>query len=442
MSTFRRSPFILVRPLDDKEFIFSTQTQRVYAFSSRLDDILRVANSDFSLQEKIGQIGLISYRDSYCGAVNEFEARKHEKNKESLQICYSVTTRCNLHCKYCFQNHITRADTTVEMIERTALLLDKTLTDNKEIKRVVLYLFGGDPMIRTDLCLNLLRTIGNICKHRGVDLSSVMATNGIIGDYDTYRCLREAGLNRLQVSFDGPREIHNRTRTNTYSIIMENIPMLSTLFALSIKYNISKENVDKFTEFLRDIGSIRFSQPYVVTLEALTGTLTYNDEVHLYDYEDSALAKSILTLGHLCAQNNIPYDISTCFQPPCMATSDRSFMLEPDGYVSRCISSYCIESFRIGHLFDLNNLDVREDDINLLIEKAASELCCEKECPFFPICETGCLYKKYLRGIGPASPLCRYEFYLTLANGLIEQKMMEGEGVRHERDSEGPKRSH
>ncbi|MBI4657003.1 MAG: radical SAM protein [Elusimicrobia bacterium] len=421
-----KSPFVFVKHLDEKkEFVFSSQSQKVYAFKFNLEDVIHVADKYPLARQKLGKLGLISRTNNYDEAVSEFEEKKIEKNSTILRLVYNVTTKCGLDCKYCFQNHLERRDTTTETIKKTGELLDGMLSANKNFKLVNLYLFGGDPILRPDLCMELLSVFRKICKTKRVRLFPTMATNGLFKDYDAYKALNKSGLKNLQISFDGPKYIHNKTRKDSYDAIMKNIPILSEFFVLSIKYNIHKENIHGFREFLKDIKSIRFSRPYTITLEALHKTSTYEGQSHLYNYEDEALAEAVIELADLCARNNVPYDICAFFEPPCMATSPYSFMIEPEGKISNCITAYNIEDFSMGHVYDTRSFNFLRDDFNMSVRKAADTICRENKCPFFPVCETGCFYQKRLNGIDFSQPLCRHKFYSKLVDGLIELKAKE-----------------
>lgn len=72
---------------------------------------------------------------------------KNIKAEETLYIVLTTTTRCNLHCDYCFENHIKRISMSDDVIEKYFILLENRLKIDKKIKKLFTLFFGGEPLL-------------------------------------------------------------------------------------------------------------------------------------------------------------------------------------------------------------------------------------------------------------------------------------------------------
>ena len=114
-------------------------------------------------------------------------------------ININITTRCNLHCPYCFnaENKVARAD---------ELTLDeyRRLAAQWAPYRPGVFLSGGEPFAREDVI-----EIVEAFKRFGLPVGLV--SNGTLMTADQARRLADLGLNALLISIHGGRETHDRT---------------------------------------------------------------------------------------------------------------------------------------------------------------------------------------------------------------------------------------
>jgi uncharacterized protein len=426
----RKSSFaILYNELHNEgTWIFSTVTQQVHHFSYEWDVIISEALKNDELCQKLIQLGIITQASNYFEEIREYFRAKEEEARKRLHIYYTITTKCEYKCNYCFQNHLNRQDTSTEVINRFSHLLSKKLDNHQEIQEVIVNLFGGEPLFRLDLCLYLLNEIRRICEPRKVKYRISMNTNGTDANSEKLDLLKAAGLEKVQITFDGSMELHNKTRgrissnINAYETTLENLTKFSNNFSVWIKYNLNKQNINCFEELITDLKIRNLVIP--LKIEALHKTLTVQDPSLYFNSNDPDLARAYLTLAHTAQRNGMMFDISSLFLPPCMISSSNSFMIEPDGTVSMCISAYEMNAFTLGNVFEISSLDFDKTSVNRSILEGAKKLCIKKRCHFFPICETGCFFMKYLHKIDFNESFCRENFYATLLPGLIHLETM------------------
>ena len=426
----RKSSFAILynEPPYEGTWIFSPVTQHVHYFSYEWDVILSEAIKNDELCQKLIQLGIITQASDYFEEVREYLGAKEKETRKRLHIYFTITTKCDYKCNYCFQNHLNRQDTSTDVIDRFSCLLSKKLDSHQEIQEVMVNLFGGEPLLRLDLCLYLLNVIRRICEPRKVKYRISMNTNGTDANFEKLDLLKAAGLERVQITFDGSMELHNKMRgkmssnIDVYETTLENLSKYASRFSVWIKYNLDKENINCFEELITDLKIRNLSIP--LKIEALHNTLTAEDPALYFNSDDPNLARAYLTLAQTAQRNGMMFDISSLFLPPCMISSSNSFMIEPGGSVSMCISAYEMNTFTLGNIFEISSLDFDKTPVNRSILEAARKLCIKKRCPFFPICETGCFFMKYLQKIDFDESFCRESFYSTLLPGLIHLETM------------------
>ena len=120
-----------------------------------------------------------------------------------------VTRRCNLRCRYCYVDRC--GDDMSEATARAAVeLLDpaaETWTVN---------FFGGEPLLN----MNAMRAaVGRVCELRVGETQIGVTTNGTLLTPDTARELASWGAS-LIVSLDGPLDLHNETRGDSWAEAM------------------------------------------------------------------------------------------------------------------------------------------------------------------------------------------------------------------------------
>lgn len=168
-----------------------------------------------------------------------------------------TSTSCNLGCPYCFQN-IGAADSgrfdppriekfvlSTEKVDRTAAFILSQM-ENLGYDRLRLLLFGGEPLLNPKACLSLLRRF----EHQVEELDADMVTNGVLLKPALAEQLADAGLKSAQITLDGNKEIHDKTRATragrpTFDKIMSNIRAAQTNAGMrfGVRVNVTTETI-------------------------------------------------------------------------------------------------------------------------------------------------------------------------------------------------------
>src|SRR5918911_1229962 len=118
------------------------------------------------------------------------QPRQAAPARPRVEIWYELETRCNLHCKFCFnywkegEARAPRRLPTAETLEGLRRLLDAVDCEKLTVS-------GGEPLLREDL-FDLLALV----KSRGIPM--VLTTNGLLLDAEMIDRLRGAGVVTFQ----------------------------------------------------------------------------------------------------------------------------------------------------------------------------------------------------------------------------------------------------
>lgn len=127
----------------------------------------------------------------------------------SLQL----TERCNLACRYCYvrrRRHPDPVDCTTDLCER---FIAFALRESGE--RVKITFFGGEPLLRPDLTRHTVACGRQAAaRHGAKTIGFHLVTNGTLLDDETGDFIAAEGIG-LEVSLDGPEEIHDANRRYT-----------------------------------------------------------------------------------------------------------------------------------------------------------------------------------------------------------------------------------
>jgi len=184
----------------------------------------------------------------------------HQK-KDVLSLVITPTLRCNFKCYYCFESLNTRKSEeyiSVDVQNDIIHFVEKSIVEN-QIKKIIITWYGGEPLIQSDIIFFMQKRINEICISHDVDLISNMVSNGFLLSLEICNLLYELGIKEVQITIDGPEQIHNKRRyypenpTNNYNQILENILQANDNIKFNIRVNIDKTNKDFVFELIDDL---------------------------------------------------------------------------------------------------------------------------------------------------------------------------------------------
>lgn len=126
-----------------------------------------------------------------------------------LQLIILPTEKCNFRCTYCYE------DFSVGRMKRDTIIGVKALLEKRctDLDYLLISWFGGEPLTAKDIVLDISEYATSIArKYPKLRYEGDMTTNGYFLDQNTISALTDVGVRHYQISLDGPREVHNRSR--------------------------------------------------------------------------------------------------------------------------------------------------------------------------------------------------------------------------------------
>lgn len=145
---------------------------------------------------------------------NGRKALNRKKNGTIQALWLNLTKACNLRCAYCFTSNLTALPEM--MSKQTAescveFLIREALSDESGLRERTLVFFGGEPLLRWEIILHTVGYINSRTSHLPVSFKYMLATNGTLLNEEHAKFLARHDIS-VQISLDGPEEIHNRVR--------------------------------------------------------------------------------------------------------------------------------------------------------------------------------------------------------------------------------------
>jgi uncharacterized protein len=356
--------------------------------------------------------------------------------RESAQhYTFVVTTLCNFNCPYCFEDESmrTRAQTlNVSQVAAAFDVMDETAARTGDPRPPEVEIFGGEPLlpIARPVVEYLLACLAE--RHGRASLqTNGFHLAGYLGVLQRY----PAQFRQLQVTLDGPREIHDLRRIlwagqPTFDRIVaaiDDVARLDLPLSVNIRMNVDRENVDAL-EAMADVYAAhgwtddpRFTF-VAAPVDNRSGIL--GDPGRLVTWDE--LFRRLLPLS--VDTGGGPFDLSVFktagyfrhylgtaaahgargeFVPRvsyCEAVALKLFVFHPDGQIYPCPETVGRPEFAIGTYFPLRSFDA-EACARWTSQTILNRRQC-RECAISTFCGGGCVLAALHENGTMAVPAC------------------------------------
>ncbi|MBU6996965.1 MAG: radical SAM protein [Theionarchaea archaeon] len=263
----RRSRYVLVIPLQNREFLFVNTFTGAILFGP--EEILRILNGVNPEQETSEEVSALVSQGFLTELSPKEETEKAFKSLESIQSLHRdhtlfaliPTYDCNMRCDYCYVSSVFTRDEPWLQRKMTHSQVDaafKAMETLNPHTRAPIHLLGGEPLISSNYeLIEYILTRGTRC-----DKSFIIVTNGLESSL-FLPLLLESKITSLQITVDGIEEIHNRRKkradgTGSFCQIVESIDQLAEAgFTVYVRVNIDHSTVrtlPSFMEFAHEKG--------------------------------------------------------------------------------------------------------------------------------------------------------------------------------------------
>jgi len=229
-------------------------------------------------------------------------------------IQWHLTERCNLRCRHCYQSDAAGDELTLREIREVLAELDDMLAAWQSVHGVAcapsFNITGGEPFLRTDF-FDILAEIAA----GGHEM--YVLTNGTLIDAPKAARLAELGVAGVQVSIEGPEEVHESIRgTGSFAAAVAGVGnLLRAGLPVTLNVTLSRLNASHMPEMVALAAALGVQRLGVTRLvpsgrgTALLEQMLTTEEVHDLYREMFALAIPGLTIvsgDPLAAQMGIP----------------------------------------------------------------------------------------------------------------------------------------
>ena len=315
-------------------------------------------------------------------------------NDSALGLVIAPTIQCNFNCPYCFES---KTDNRI-MSDKVETDLINFIRHHSNTKAINLTWYGGEPLIAFDRIKSIWNRFRTELSNVKIQNHSII-TNGWLIDDSVIAFFKETNLSFIQVTLDGMRENHNKTRclkngAPTFDKIYKNIIHLAKSIPsldITVRVNVNKANPNDYT-----LLSSAFAEENLENISVYPGFIREDTpDGHSLTYNSIS--------GSACHEffrHAAEHGISTSFFPSicnskgCLMSSAYAFIIGPSGEIYKCWNDVGHTERIIGYIHQCKpNNKVRL--YRYLNETSAfSDSRC-KECKVFPICDGGCGHYRY-----------------------------------------------
>ncbi len=167
-----------------------------------------------------------------------------QREEEELQLFFVPTYLCNFHCSYCYQAPYLSDPEVLStgIIDAFFTYIGKQFAGRDKY----ITLFGGEPLLPGKAYKESISDFFNRCADHQLDVAVV--TNGYhLSDY--LEIFSRAGIREVQVTLDGPEEVHERRRPHkgghkSFRRIANAIDQsLSLGYPVNLRMVVDRENI-------------------------------------------------------------------------------------------------------------------------------------------------------------------------------------------------------
>ncbi len=404
-STLRRCA-IKIYDIDIKEVIRSLKTGETIdeSYLTKYSDFFEdLKENNFIMEDICDESELVNYL--YQTSVSK---------DASLELILIPTRQCNFRCPYCYEEH--EAKVMSEEVYSNILSFIKKYLEYRSIKKIRISWFGGEPLLEHKKIIDFMKTLKSLVEDNCC-IEGSMTTNGYLLNEVLFNDLVSCNVKSYQITVDGLKEFHNKTRYllgghGTWDKIMKNLLKAKKTphdFRILIRTNYTEESLSKYLEWLNilkeSFGDDKRFAFYCETVKNLGG----NNTEYAYNNKKPNPIGYVLSDMKNLNLNSSGYEyLTNNFGYICYASRQNSFVIDYDGALKKCTILLDNDKNIVGNISNqMDNIDFKKmawwTSYN---HKEACRscyiypICYGKKCPASYFSEDSCrLFKEYQLGV-------------------------------------------
>ena len=320
-------------------------------------------------------------------AYNEYECYIHDVSAiENQTVAYHLiinpTLECIFSCWYCYEHH-GKGRMREEVIERIKKFI-VNLSDKYE--SLTISFFGGEPlMCYNSVILPVVKYAYDTFFAKGKTFTFNMTSNGYLLTEDRILKMKQYGFVGAQITIDGDREIHNRTRflfgnRPTYDRIIGNIKLLAENDCyVTLRLNCTHDNIVSFYSLSESLNDLSDKARNKIAIDC--HIVWQEKEKKLLQQKQHGL------IAHLFKHRLKASKMD--FRQLCYADKRAQCVVNFNGDIYKCTAIDFQNVQRDGFLSDDGKLIWENNSLERRMQsKTKNERC--KSCRVLPLCHGGC----------------------------------------------------
>jgi uncharacterized protein len=404
------SPFNIFLPweADGNTYLLNSFTRAYAAVPSEVARQLQAGILPEEHQDDLVSMGAL-VEDAAAQQATAFEiAAEEQLSTSKLTLVLPLTQSCNLACSYCYQvlHGEFRGDSARKIVGwndekiSTVARFAKQQIEAVGYREVRVRWYGGEPLVRPDIFGKFTDALLDVCGAAGVPLTGHIVTNGVLLDESKAELLRRAGVDRLEISLDGPPASHNRLRPTakggaSYEAVLNAIKFAADRFRTVIfRTNVHSMNVALIEDWLRGVGDeIRGKRIF------LKFKLVEGDETNRLGYDEFCRhLVGIYSAARELGLNIIETRLNT---ETCPAIKRSYYIIESDLRVFKCPQNLGTD-YHVGEIAADGGFHDTERLRHWVDFRVQEDASCAS-CSHLPHCNGGCPYTQIMQKINRRS---------------------------------------
>jgi uncharacterized protein len=310
---------------------------------------------------------------------------------------------CNLHCWYCFEDHVPDSRMSKEVQERIIKHINAKI-ENKEISSLSLEYFGGEPLLDFDeIAYPLGISLKALCEEQKLPFNCFFISNATLVTDEMISQLSELNAG-FQITLDGDRNRHDTIRfrkhnnQGTYDHIISTIHKLTEQIEntyVNIRINYDAKTLENIEEILNDLSDLNRNK-VGVHFERVWQTENVDNNIEL---------KNIINL-FLANGFNVSYLNWRPRGCSCKAERVNQIAVNYDGKVFKCTGRKYTDEHSDGELDENGNIIWKPGRLEQRLAKATFENDMCLQCKMLPMCMGPCSQKQIDVGVDHLKNVC------------------------------------
>lgn len=445
--TLEISRYTLHTTTDEHHYFFNTLSGAALVLDdaqyATLDSVLTTAHegrrsaAEEGIVDLMMRSGLVveAGTDELAAALEQYDEGRHATDVMSVVITPSLA--CNMSCFYCYQNRKDPQRLSAGDIGAIVEFVGERLQDHGALD---ITWFGGEPLLEQAFIAAASHELIALAESRCARYSACMISNCYHLDAEAIAMLKACAVDRVQVTFDGPREGHDRVRRNfdadagsiggSFSRIVENLRAACPHLAITARVNVTELNIDNIPELIDELANeglhdqlaaIYFAPAYSYKTTALTVSYAPRPGLHL-GIQAFAQAEVSL-LRHAVARGFTLRNPFRVGYSGCIAVKTNGFVIDADGEVKKCTNDVSRPDTSVVSIGQGSGGLAADYTAKYDAFRPEDDFGC-RECPLLPVCYSACPHRQMLSDEDRREkcPSHKYNWKETLPIYLAQQR--------------------